>query len=288
MPPDRRFRKLLRARVAAETIDGPGLRIRRAIPDEGLPAVGPFILLDHFGPTALPAGTSFPPNPHPHAGLETVTYLLDGALEHHDSAGHTGAIGAGEAQWMRAGRGVIHDEGPGLAIRERGGAMHALQLWINLPRGRKHVAPQFRVHRRADIPERAVGNATVRVLAGKLDGARGPIETFADPFAAHVIFASAGAAEIFVPAGIELGLYIIDGSVRAGNDSALERHRFAQLTDGDVVAIAAERPSQALLVGGPRLDAPLVRQGPFVMNTRAELEDAFRDYRAGRMGSLPE
>ncbi|MCU1277932.1 MAG: pirin family protein, partial [bacterium] len=243
-------------------------------------------LLDHFGPVKLPAGTAFPPNAHPHAGFETLTYLLDGSSEHRDSAGNSGAIEAHEAQWMRAGRGIIHDEGPGASIRERGGTMQALQLWINLPLGHKHVAPVFSVYRRADIPQLIVGDATVRVLAGEVRTARGPVRTYADPFAAHVTFASAGVAEIPVPPGIELGLYVIAGSVQVGGGKSLPRHHFADLGDGDALALTSAGASDVLLLGGPPLDAPLVRRGPFVMNTRTEIEDAMRDFQSGRMGSL--
>ncbi|MDB5457841.1 MAG: pirin family protein [Caulobacter sp.] len=281
-----RHRQVLRAGPAVETIDGPGLLIRRAIPDAGRPGVGPFILLDHFGPTPLAPNAAFPPNPHPHAGMETLTYLLDGSLEHQDSAGNTGVIEAGEAQWMRAGRGVIHDEGPGPSIRERGGDLQALQLWINLPKGQKHVAPAFRVHRREAIPRLAVGDAELRLIAGDLAGARGPVDTFAQPFAAHIVFAAGGEARIRPPPDIELGLYVIAGGVRVGSHAPLGPHDFADLGDGDALTLSADGPTELLLLGGPPLDAPLVRHGPFVMNSRAEIEAAIRDYQAGRMGVL--
>jgi redox-sensitive bicupin YhaK (pirin superfamily) len=280
-------RELVRTVQAFETLEGPGLLVRRAVPGDGLAAVGPFILLDHFGPEPMPPGKTFPPNAHPHAGIETVTYLLDGSFEHRDSAGGAGAVEAGEAQWMRAGRGVIHDEGPGASIRERGGTMQAVQLWINLPRGRKHVAPDYRAIHRRDIPELRVGDATLRLLAGEIQGTRGPITTFASPFAAHVQFAGPGRTTIAVSPEIELGVYLLRGTALVGG-SRLDVHQLGILGSGNELEVAVERMADVLLLGGPALDAPLVRWGPFVMNSAAEIKGAISNFQSGRMGSLEE
>lgn len=280
------MRRQLTEKIRAfETIDGPGLHLRRSIPAGELPAVGPFIMLDDFGPEPMPAGKEFPPNPHPHAGIETLTYLLEGALEHRDSAGGAGVVEAGGAQWMRAGSGLVHDEGVGASLREHGGAMHGLQLWINLPRGRKQVKPDYRALQREDIPELVVGDARVRLLAGAIGEVRGPVTTFADPFAAHVGFGGAGRATLAVPAGIELGAYVIRGAASVGG-APVAKFELALLGAGDAVEIATDGAADILVVGGPPLDAPIVRMGPFVMNTPGEIQAAIRDYRSGKMGTL--
>jgi Pirin-related protein len=286
MDTQHQFRTVKDRGVAQEVIDGPGLTIQRTIPLPGLPAIGPFILLDHFGPVELPVGASFPPNPHPHAGMETLTYLLDGSADHRDSAGHRGTIFAGEAQWMRAGRGIIHDEAPGPTLRADGGVMQVLQLWINLPKGRKHTEPAFAAYARDRIPELALGDGTVRVIAGEVEGARGPVTTFADPFAVHLRLPAGGTATLPVPPGIELGVYVAGGVVRIGGGHRLDTHEHALLDTGNAVTLAADSPADLLVLGGPPLDAPLVRQGPFVMNSRDEIDAAFADFHAGHMGTL--
>ena len=271
---------------APEIEEGPGFVIRRAVPQPNVGAVGPFLLLDQIGPKVVSPGALVPLAPHPHAGMETLTYLIEGSSEHRDSAGHSQTITSGEGQWMRAGRGIIHSEGPGKPLQEHGGPLHAVQLWINLPKGHKHVDPAYRGYRRDELPTLTIGDARVRLLAGTIGDATGPVITFADPFALHASFQAAGVAEMMVPADIELGLYVMTGRVAVGDGKLLPRGSLACLSRGETVQIGANEASDVMLFGGPPLDAPVVRHGPFVMNTDEEIQMALRDYRTGRMGSL--
>jgi redox-sensitive bicupin YhaK (pirin superfamily) len=267
-----------------EVVDGPGLRIHRSIPQPGLPNLGPLLLLDHFGPRQFPPDAAFPPNPHPHAGIETLSYLFDGAIEHADSAGGAASVASGEALWMRSGRGIIHDEQLGAPIRRHGGVMEAVQIWINMPKGRKQEAPVARVLGARDMPSLALGAARLRLLAGRVAGQAGPLATFADPFIAHLSFAAAGDATIPLPPGVELALYVVSGAIYVAENRLLGPHDLARVEAGVPLSLAAMGSAEALILGGPALDAPIVRQGPFVMNTDAEIEDAVRDFRSGRMG----
>ena len=271
---------------AQRVMEGEGFEVRRAIPSAGVEAVGPFIFLDHLGPVEFAPGQAKGAPNHPHRGFETLTYLIEGRGEHRDSLGNVGVIGPGEAQWMRAGSGILHDEGADAVIRRDGGRLHGLQLWINLPQGRKMSPPAYRQIGRAEIPEVARGGATLRLVAGALEGLAGPVETFAAPFMAHVAFEPGGRIAFEPPAG-EVGVYVATGAVRVGA-TVVEEGQLARLSEGERLDLAADVASHAFVLGGPPLDAPIRRYGPFVMNTDAELVEAVRDFQAGRFGTIPD
>ena len=280
-----RDREIVRVTAAHRTLEGDRVPIRRALPTGGLEAVGPFIFLDHIGPIDFGPGEARGAPEHPHRGFETLTYLLEGSGEHRDSLGNVSVIGAGEAQWMRAGSGILHDEGADPALKRDGGRVHGVQFWINLPRGKKLSPPAYRRIRRDDIPAVEIGDATVRMLAGTLDDARGPVETFADPWLAHVAMRPGAAATLATPAG-EFSVYVAAGSVQVGSRT-LGEGDLGLLGPGDALALASDEGADVFVLGGPPLDAPLRRYGPFVMNTDAELDDAVRDFQAGRFGTIP-
>ena len=188
--------------------------VRRALPDRERHAVGPWVFLDHFGPNRAKPGEGGV-GAHPHAGIETVTYLLEGRNEHRDSAGHHGVVGAGGAQWMTAGRGVVHSEHPLDTVQ------HGIQLWTSLPRAKKMMTPRYQRIDPTMIPASARGGATVRVIAGELDGARGPAQTLMPLFLWHATLPPGARLEVPVGSDDEAAVYVIGGEGRFGPDDAV-------------------------------------------------------------------
>lgn len=273
------IRKVNRLVRGQETADGAGVRLTRVIGTHQLLQLDPFLLLDDFrsdDPDDYIGG--FPA--HPHRGFETVTYLLAGKLEHRDNAGHTGVLQAGGVQWMTAGRGVIHSEMP----MQEDGLLAGFQLWVNLPAAQKMVQPHYQEFDASAIPvETREAGVELRVVAGKTSrGTRGPVTDLATP---------ASYFDVTLPAGTQLSeplpsafsafVYLVEGSLAIG-DQTLQARSMAVLGEGDRVVLTAQAPSRLLLVAGRPLHEPIARRGPFVMNSEAELRQAFDDYQAGR------
>lgn len=277
-------RTVVSTHQAFHTLEGDGFEVARAIPAPAYEAIGPFIFLDQFGPIEVRPGEAKGASAHPHAGIETLTLLLEGRSVHKDSLGNESVMQPGEVQWMRAGRGIIHDEGPDEELRRKGGRNHGIQLWLNIPKGHKHDAPAYRHIAANEIPTLNGDNAQARLIAGMSGGAQGPLQMAGAPFVAHITLQAGGhiTLEADVP---ELALYTMIGTVSV-DGQAVQNGWLARLTPGEAVALSAEAAAEALLIGGDPLDAPIVRHGPFVMNTIAELEQAVRDYYAGRMGRI--
>jgi redox-sensitive bicupin YhaK (pirin superfamily) len=262
--------------------DGAGVRLRRSIATQQLDHLDPFFLFDHFGsedPGDYIAG--FPM--HPHRGIETVTYMLDGSVAHRDSLGNSGVIGAGDVQWMTAGSGIMHEEMPRVGPRRLDG----FQIWVNLPAKLKMTAPRYQDVPAARIPEvvRADG-ARVRVVAGEVDGAAGAVrEIFAGPTYLDVALPAGGTFEQPVPRGHTALLYVFQGEVAVGGPApggaTVPSPRLAILADGDVVRVHAVAPARFLLLSAQPLGEPAVRWGPFVMNTREEIAQALQELRDG-------
>jgi hypothetical protein len=261
----------------------PTLLVRRALPDAGLRNVGPWIFLDHFGPMQVGKGDRGTP-PHPHAGIETVTYLLEGGMHHRDSLGHEGAIGAHGAQWMTAGRGIVHAERPAA------GALHGLQMWAKLPRAIQLTEPAYRNLGAEELPVFRSSDAQVRVIGGELMGRSSPAPASWPLLLAHVSFTSRGRVRLEVPAGFDLAAYVVLGQARFGEveADAGKLVKFAQ--DGAHLEIAndLEEHADVILLGGAPLDEPMVFRGPFVMDSATALLAAERAHQSGRMGKLAE
>jgi len=272
--------RTIRQRVPAlEVTEGAGVTVHRSIGTPALKNLDPFLMLDHFGsdnPDEYIAG--FPE--HPHRGFITFTYMLDGHMEHRDSMGNRGDLKAGGAQWMKAASGVIHSEMP----RQTDGLMRGFQLWINLPARDKLSDPAYQEFSAAAIPEVVQGGVRVRVLAGEFGGVRGVID---DP-ATDVRY-----LDVALAAGARFGLplndthnafvYVFEGAVQLAGD-ALAQHTLAVLGSGDTLEIVAEEAgARFILVAGRPIGEPVVQYGPFVMNSREEIEQAFADYRDGRL-----
>jgi redox-sensitive bicupin YhaK (pirin superfamily) len=264
--------------------DGAGVRLKRSIGTERLDHLDPFFLFDHFGsdrPDDYIAG--FPM--HPHRGIETVTYMLDGSVAHRDSLGNSGVIGAGDVQWMTAGSGILHEEMPKVGPR----LLDGFQVWVNLPAKLKMTEPRYREVPASRIPEvvRPDGGR-VRVVAGEVDGVAGAVrEIFAGPTYLDVALPAGGTFEHPVPRGHTALLYAYEGEPAVGgagpsHGAALRAPRLAVLKDGDVVRVhAGGAPARFLLLSAQPLHEPYARYGPFVMNTREEISQALDELRRG-------
>ena len=262
--------------------------VRRALPARDRHSVGPWVFLDHFGPFRVTPGHDGV-GPHPHAGIETVTYLLSGRNQHRDSAGHTGIVSAGGAQWMTAGRGIIHAERP-LAENEAELTMHGIQLWTSLPRLAKLGAPRYQRIAAEDIPGHSKDGATLRVVAGTLEGLTGPAEVLMPLVLAHLSLAPRARFTASVPDGFELGAYVVEGAIDAAGTRAKAGELLVFRTEPGGISIenAGASTVHAMLLGGAPAEGPLVFHGPFVMNTVEQVRAADVAYRTGRMGTLEE
>jgi redox-sensitive bicupin YhaK (pirin superfamily) len=262
-------------------VEGAGVRLKRSIGGHTLNYVDPFLLLDHFqskNPADYQAG--FPL--HPHRGIETVTYLLTGAVRHRDSVGNAGEIGPGDLQWMSAGRGILHEEMP--QVRPEGVA--GFQLWVNLPAKQKMSAPRYQNIHAKEIPivERDRG-ATIRVIAGTVDGTTGPITGIvAEPTYLDVALVAGGSLVLPIPRGHSAFAYLFEGEARFGADEKLlvTAPKLVVWNDGESIEVhAEERAARFLLVSGKPLNEPIARYGPFVMNTQQEIEQTLRELQQG-------
>ncbi|HSJ80466.1 MAG TPA: pirin family protein [Thiobacillus sp.] len=272
----RRIRQLV---PAHEVTEGAGVTVHRSIGTPALKNLDPFLMLDHFGsdnPDEYIAG--FPD--HPHRGFITFTYMLNGHMEHRDSMGNRGDLKAGGAQWMKAASGVIHSEMP----QQTNGLMRGFQLWVNLPASEKMSDPVYQEFSSDAIPEVTLDKGRVRVLAGKFGATRGVI---VDP-ATDILYLDV-ALDARVRFDLPLSethnafIYVFEGGARLAED-ALAKHTLAVLGAGDAMEIeAGEEGARFILVAGRPIGEPVVQSGPFVMNTREEIEQAFADYRDGRL-----
>lgn len=282
-------RKIQSRHQAFHTIEGDGFDVQRAVPNAGYESVGPFIFLDHFGPIAWKPGEAKGASAHPHAGIETLSLLLEGRMRHKDSLGNESTMQPGDIQWMRAGRGVVHDEQPDTGAMKPGERTHGIQLWLNLPAPSKHVEPTYRHVTAQDIPLVPLreGSGRARLVAGRVGDQIGPIDTFGAPFALHASFDGRGVLVLPAADLKEAAVYVMLGRATILDEPApLTASELGWLTDGDDLVITADAGTELLVIGGDPLDAPIVRYGPFVMNTREQLVTAYTDYQAGRMGSV--
>jgi quercetin 2,3-dioxygenase len=261
-------------------VEGAGVRLKRSIGTRALDYLDPFLLLDHFqstDPADYQAG--FPL--HPHRGIETVTYLLTGAVRHRDSVGNAGEIGPGDLQWMTAGRGIMHEEMP--QVRPEGVA--GFQLWVNLPKRQKMIAPRYQNVNANEIAEiEREGGAKVRVISGKVDEVVGPISGIAaEPMYLDVLIVADGSFKLPIPRGHSAFAYVFEGEGKFGPEQRrVSAPQLVVWDDGDFVEVRTEGKSvRFLLVSGKPLNEPISRYGPFVMNTKAEIEQTLRELQAG-------
>jgi quercetin 2,3-dioxygenase len=271
-------RRTLRVIEPQAVVEGAGVRLKRSIGTRTLDYLDPFLLLDHFqSKNRADYEAGFPL--HPHRGIETVTYLLAGAVRHRDTLGHAGEIGPGDLQWMTAGRGILHEEMP--QVRPEGVA--GFQLWVNLPAKQKMIAPRYQNINANEISEiRRDGGATIRVIAGTVDGMTGPIGGIAaEPTYLDISLASGGSFVQPIARGHSAFAYVFEGEARFG-DNLVAAPKLVVWDDGDSVEVRADKnPARFLLVSGKPLNEPIARHGPFVMNTSEEIEQTLRELRDG-------
>lgn len=259
---------------------GDGFPVRTVLDYQRHPELSPFLLLDHFGPASFaPAATPRGVGWHPHRGFETVTVLLEGEVEHQDSAGNGGRIGRGDVQWMTAGSGLLHKEMHSEAMTRSGGRFHGLQLWVNLPARDKMAPPRYQTLVVDDIPV----VEGVRVIAGEFRGVRGPAHTFT-PIDLYLVQLKAGQAlPLALRDGFTAAFYVAQGRLNVGQEGELV------VLSRDGTGVVLEAPSDAIVfvMSGAPIDEPVAGYGPFVMNTAQEIKQAFLDYQAGKLGSVP-
>ena len=277
-----------------ETLEGGGFLVHRPFPKPGFSEFDPFLLLDEMGPSELAPGEAKGAPDHPHLGFETVTYVLSGDLQHKDSHGNAGRLRAGDVQWMTAGAGVVHSEMPSPEFLRDGGRMHAFQLWVNLPKSDKMMRPRYQEISNARIPKAssADGLVTVSVIAGEALGLKAVVETRTPIIYLHYRIRPGGSVTPQVSGAYNTFAYVVNGEGLFGaeREAATRGQMVLFAQDGDEVRIenpaAAKTTLDVLLIAGLPLNEPVVRYGPFVMNTREEIVEAIEDYQLGKMGAI--
>lgn len=273
------------------TQDGNRVPLTRLVPGRGqqggeaFRAMDPFLLMDHFGPMVLPPGTDAGFPPHPHRGFQTLTYLIQGAFRHRDSTGGSGLLRPGGAQLMNAGAGIVHEEMPVPEHLETGGPIEGVQLWINLPKADKRSAPGYTDLQPESMPWQALPGGRIRVLAGTWAGTTGPAITPARIAYAHLELEPGARFQQAIPEAWLAAVVPLRGTVRI-EGTEVPADTVALLGEGDALALEAVSSVSLMLLAGEPLREPIAHYGPFVMNSREEIEQAVQDYQQGRMGRL--
>ena len=276
--------------TAPETHDGDGVELRRAFPGHHLMELDPFLLLDQMGPTEFAPGQARGFPPHPHRGFETVTYLLSGEMQHRDSWGNHGTLRPGDVQWMTAGSGLVHSEMPGATLVRDGGRLHGFQLWVNLPRRDKMSKPRYQdtTSERIPVARTLDGAVTAKVVAGEALDTKGVIDTKIPILYLHLTLEPGASHTQEIPKSENAFAFVVSGEGTFAGRAAGEAAVVVFDRGGDAVQIenTGAKPLNLLLIAGEPIGEPVARYGPFVMNTREELQQAVEDFRMGRMGTL--
>ncbi|MEY2399252.1 MAG: quercetin 2,3-dioxygenase [Actinomycetota bacterium] len=299
-PSDIPARPVRRVSTAPTGFEGEGFPVRRAFAGVPHELLDPFVHMDQMGEVEYAPGEARGTSWHPHRGFETVTYMIDGVMQHRDSIGNGGVIKNGDTQWMTAGGGILHIERPPEALVATGGLFHGVQLWVNLPAKDKMMPAAYQGIEGNDVKlaRSADGGALVRVVAGDVAGVKGPGSTHSPIAYVHATVAPGATLSLPWRADFNALVYVLNGDgtvgpdrqpLRTGQLAVLEPNR-----EGPVV-VAADQVQESrhpaldvLILGGSPIGEPVAWQGPFVMNTRAELQQAFDDFRSGRMGVVPD
>ncbi|HEX9793035.1 MAG TPA: pirin family protein [Planctomycetota bacterium] len=288
----RPFKKLQRIQRSTDRHwvgDGFPVRTLFAYPELGA-VLTPFLLLDYAGPAEFPPTTERRGvGSHPHRGFETVTIVYHGEVEHRDSAGGGGSIGPGDVQWMTAASGLVHEEFHGRDFARTGGKFEMVQLWVNLPAKDKGVAPRYQHILDSQIPAVALpgGKGIVRVIAGAFQGRTGPAQTHTPMQVWDLRLASADSFDLALEKGWTTALVVLEGSLRVNETESVESAEVALFErDGGGIRIDGAMGVRALLLAGEPIDEPVAGHGPFVMNTRQEIQQAIADFQSGKMGRL--
>jgi redox-sensitive bicupin YhaK (pirin superfamily) len=263
------------------------LQVQRTLPAPGLDQVDPFIMLDHFD-FAMNVGERGGLAPHPHRGLETVTVIFEGELEHGDSLGNRGLIGPGDVQWMTAGSGIVHEENPADSMREKGGRVHGVQLWVNLPRAHRMTKPRYQDRSRDQIAGVASDGISIRVIAGSALGADSSLQTHS-PMALIDATLQPNTEGVFAfPEGWTGFVQGVAGLAQVNDTIVAPKHLalLSRVGSGLVLRNESSSPARILFGGGLPIAEPFVRHGPFVLDAREDVQAAILDYQSGKMGRV--
>jgi redox-sensitive bicupin YhaK (pirin superfamily) len=260
--------------------------IKNVLPTRTLKQVDPFLLIHHMRPHELKAGAEVRLQPHPHAGFEVVTYLLDGEFFHRDSKGHDQVATAGDINWMTSGNGIVHSEGPTTAFLKQGGTVQLMQIWINLPADKKTVDASFRHYASARLPEQNKEGVWVKTLIGQYNGQTSPIATHTPMFLHHVKLKAGTLFTLPVDNSYSSALYILDGKIKLLGEEVKAGQLVDFHIDGDQLVLTATSDVDLIVFGGQPLKEKVVSYGPFVMNSFEEIQEAIRKYEIGKMGVL--
>ena len=278
--------------------EGEGFPVVRAFAGVGTAALDPFVHMDQMGEVEYQPGEPRGTDWHPHRGFETVTYMIDGKFAHQDSHGGGGLITDGATQWMTAGSGILHIETPPAELVESGGTFHGIQLWVNLPKKDKFAAPRYQAIEGNDsrLLSSDDGGALVRIIAGEIDGHRGPGMTYTPITLAHATIQNGAQLNIPWQKHFNSLVYVLSGRGHVGPEGhAISSGQLAVLGSGDRITVSADPVQDSnrttaldvLILGGQPIREPVFQHGPFVMNSRAEVIEALQDYEAGKFGSIP-
>lgn len=261
------------------------------LPSATLDQVDPFLFLNHHGPQTYPANNNgLPFGPHPHRGMETVTFIIDGDIMHQDSTGHKSIITAGGVQWMTAGRGLIHSEISSDEFKKEGGNIEILQLWVNLPARFKMTDPYYKGLQKEDIPSVTTDGdkVTVNLISGDYQGVKAAFHSLSNVTINTIEMKQGGKLQLNIPPAHNVFFYMIRGNVTV-NDTETEMLQLVEFNnDGDQLTIEAQTDSIILFGHAKPFNEPVVAQGPFVMNTEEEIIQAYNDYRMGKFGTWKE
>ena len=269
---------------------GDGFVGQSMIPSQRFSDFSPFLMLDHHGPMQVkPSPVPKGVDEHPHRGIETVTVVFDGALQHRDSAGNKGVIFAGDVQWMSAAAGLVHEEKHEINFSRQGGVLDFVQLWVNLPRAHKMEKPRYQELTSAQIPTVQLNDQTqLRVISGEIAGVKGPALTYSPVLLVEVIVKGNTEFDLQLPEGFNVAVHVARGSASLNTEKQLPAKTIAKLSQkGEWVTVTAQGDETRLLIlGGEPINEPIVSYGPFVMNTEAEIRQTLQDYQSGKMGFL--
>jgi hypothetical protein len=258
------------------------------MPTRSLQMIDPFLFLNHHGPQVYgPDNDGLPFGPHPHRGMETVTFILDGDIMHKDSGGHESIIRAGGIQWMTAGRGLIHAEVSSDEFMDKGGPLEILQLWLNLPAKLKMSEPRYIGLQKENIPLLSLdnGNVKLQLISGEWESKKGAFESLSNIFLSTLYFSAGGSFETTVPKEHNIFFYVARGEVNVDGQKAEARQLVEFNNDSEELTVKAEKDSIIIFGHAKPFNEPVIAQGPFVMNTMDEIHQAYRDYQQGKFGS---
>jgi redox-sensitive bicupin YhaK (pirin superfamily) len=262
------------------------IKMYRALPTAQIESLGPFVFWDHYRTANGNGGLGR--NPHPHAGIEVISYLLEGGVDHSDSMGFKDTIMGGEAQFIKSGKGILHREIPH-------GPRHGLQLWTSLPSAHKFDEPKYSAFRANQIPVLTESGQVVKVLANYVNGIKGPIEGVSEILLAHVNFKTTSPIELAIPTHLEVGVYVLEGRVKVGSEQAIASEGDLVVFNGGLTSVKlaplsdsadTQTPVHVAILGGAPVTDPLIFDGPFVMDSFENVQKTRRNYLTGQMGTL--